>query len=297
MYFLRLCCCADSWIGFLVLLAQVDASVKETPRESVRNLNLNLPPVSSGLTGPEIINVDPEPIVEDSHPEAASSKKMVELVKPNTDQELKFPINDSLLVGNEASSAVPTATSSSIQYPIIDLSDMTPALLSVSPAMLYTIPPPMPSAAPVTSAQQSDADLPGKKLVEEKLLRELEEMGFKQVDLNKEILRMNEYDLEQSVDDLCGVAEWDPILEELEEMVSSPKKKIKKRSYLCTFNPIFVVLLLAFPWLFNLRTYNLCLYEFLMQGFHDTEVNKMLLKKNNGSIKRVVMDLIAGEKI
>lgn len=56
---------------------------------------------------------------------------------------------------------------------------------------------------------------------EEKLLKELEEMGFKQVDLNKEILRQNNYNLEQSVDDLCGVNEWDPLLAELEEMVRS----------------------------------------------------------------------------
>jgi next to BRCA1 gene 1 protein len=54
---------------------------------------------------------------------------------------------------------------------------------------------------------------------EEKLLRELAEMGFKEVDLNKEILRQNNYNLEQSVDDLCGVNEWDPLLAELEEMV------------------------------------------------------------------------------
>lgn len=51
------------------------------------------------------------------------------------------------------------------------------------------------------------------------MLRELEEMGFRQIDLNKEILRQNNYNLEQSVDDLCGVNEWDPLLAELEEMV------------------------------------------------------------------------------
>ncbi|OEL37117.1 Protein NBR1-like protein [Dichanthelium oligosanthes] len=39
-----------------------------------------------------------------------------------------------------------------------------------------------------------------------------------QIDLNKEILRQNNYNLEQSVDDLCGVNEWDPLLAELEEM-------------------------------------------------------------------------------
>ncbi|KAI3464136.1 hypothetical protein Pfo_020799 [Paulownia fortunei] len=265
------------------VLIQVYASGKETPCESVRNLNLNLPPVSSCLTCPEIINVDPEPMVEDSHPEADNSKKMVEVVQPNTEQELKFPINDSLLVGNGASSYLPSSASPPVSYPIIDLSDVAPALPSVPPAMLNPLPPPAPFAylapvasarqsavdlpgktqveeklppapsaylAPVATAQQSAVDLPGKTQIEEKLLKELEEMGFKQVDLNKEILRMNEYDLEQAVDDLCGVAEWDPILEELHEM-----------------------------------------------GFDDTEMNKKLLKKNNGSIKRVVMDLIAGEKI
>ncbi|XP_021888867.1 protein NBR1 homolog [Carica papaya] len=54
--------------------------------------------------------------------------------------------------------------------------------------------------------------------VEKTLLKELEEMGFKEIDLNKEILRTNGYNLEQSVDALCGVSEWDTILEELQEM-------------------------------------------------------------------------------
>uniref|UniRef100_A0A5B7C0L9 ZZ-type domain-containing protein n=1 Tax=Davidia involucrata TaxID=16924 RepID=A0A5B7C0L9_DAVIN len=42
---------------------------------------------------------------------------------------------------------------------------------------------------------------------EQALIRELEQMGFKQIDLNKEILRMNAYDLEQSIADLCGLVE------------------------------------------------------------------------------------------
>ncbi|MFS7999134.1 hypothetical protein Hanom_Chr12g01162441 [Helianthus anomalus] len=43
------------------------------------------------------------------------------------------------------------------------------------------------------------------------LVKELEEMGFKQLDLNTEVLRMNDYDPEKSIDDLCGVLEWDPM--------------------------------------------------------------------------------------
>ncbi|VAH33359.1 unnamed protein product [Triticum turgidum subsp. durum] len=55
--------------------------------------------------------------------------------------------------------------------------------------------------------------------MEEKLLRELADMGFRQVDLNTEVLRQNEYDLQKSVDDLCGFHEWDPLLAELKELV------------------------------------------------------------------------------
>lgn len=83
-----------------------------------------------------------------------------------------------------------------------------------------------PSAAVAMQAPLQDAR--GNFEVEMSLLQELEEMGFKQVDLNKEILRKNEYDLEQSVDDLCGVAEWDPILEELKEMGFCDKEMNKK---------------------------------------------------------------------
>ncbi|XP_019464248.1 PREDICTED: protein NBR1 homolog isoform X2 [Lupinus angustifolius] len=104
-----------------------------------------------------------------------------------------------------AAASVPTIALSSVSYPNIYLSETGHA---------------------VPSSQQSAAvDVPSSTLgvgvnnsVEETLLKELEEMGFKQVDLNLGILRMNEYNLEQSVDDLCGFYEWDPILEELHEM-------------------------------------------------------------------------------
>ena len=39
----------------------------------------------------------------------------------------------------------------------------------------------------------------------------------------------------------------------------------------------------------------LILLFFRMQGFEDRVTNHKLLTKNNGSITRVVMDLIAGE--
>jgi next-to-BRCA1 protein 1 len=52
----------------------------------------------------------------------------------------------------------------------------------------------------------------------EMILGALESMGFKQRDLNQELLKKNEYDVQRTVDDLVMAAEWDPMLEELEEM-------------------------------------------------------------------------------
>lgn len=208
---------------------QVDASVKESPREDIespqeriRNLNLNLPPVSSG-TVPEIMNVNHEPTAEKSHPEPDNSNK-IEFVQPSTEQELKFPINDSLLVGNIASNSASPSAPPSASYPIIDLSDTIPPFPSLPPVHypMSVLPKPAP---PVAVTSQTEVVLE-KEQIEDKLLKELMEMGFRQVDLNKEVLRMNEYDLERAVDDLCGVTEWDPMLEELQEMVSSSERGI-----------------------------------------------------------------------
>jgi hypothetical protein len=76
---------------------------------------------------------------------------------------------------------------------------------------------PITQADPSSSVQQEVSRYKG----EDVLLKELEDMGFKQIDLNKEVLRLNKYDLEQSVEDLCGLSEWDPLLEELKEMVNN----------------------------------------------------------------------------
>jgi next-to-BRCA1 protein 1 len=62
--------------------------------------------------------------------------------------------------------------------------------------------------------------------MEEKLLRELAVMGFGQADLNKEVLRQNEYDLQKSIDDLCGFHEWDPLLAELKELVRTTTEPV-----------------------------------------------------------------------
>lgn len=52
----------------------------------------------------------------------------------------------------------------------------------------------------------------------EMTLDALESMGFKQRNLNQELLKKNAYDVQRTVDDLVMAADWDPMLEELEEM-------------------------------------------------------------------------------
>ncbi|VAH48775.1 unnamed protein product [Triticum turgidum subsp. durum] len=85
-----------------------------------------------------------------------------------------------------------------------------------------SVPEPLPAPTLVNShVAPASIPLPDETInnnMEDKLLRELADMGFRQVDLNKEVLRQNEYDLQKSVDDLCGFHEWDPLLAELKEL-------------------------------------------------------------------------------
>lgn len=156
-------------------------------------------------------------MVEDSHPEPINSNDTMEVgesivdAQPGNEHEKRFPINDSLLVGSgAASNFVPSAPPSFLPYPIIDLSEVAPPLPSQAPPAPVVLP--LLANPPQLVSEKNE--------VEEKLLGELEAMGFTLVDLNKEILRKNDYDLQKTVDDLCGVSEWNTILEELREMVS-----------------------------------------------------------------------------
>ncbi|XP_015580599.1 protein JOKA2 isoform X1 [Ricinus communis] len=189
------------------VLINVDASTKYSVPDGVRGLNLNFPPDCSVSKCRDVIDVNVQPVTDSGIMEPSSSssavpvKPMVEVERPEKDQELNLPINNSLLVGNGVSNPASRQASPSVLYPIVDLSGAGPSKT-------------VPAVDVPTSPEETDE----KDVFEESLLKELEEMGFKQVDLNKEILRINAYNLEQSVDDLCGVSEWDPILEELQEM-------------------------------------------------------------------------------
>ncbi|CAM0904181.1 unnamed protein product [Alopecurus aequalis] len=119
-----------------------------------------------------------------------------------------------------------------VQVPITDLHTLPagavtvpagmPASEAATPPKPISVPPPLPAATPVNSSDLLPAAPSTDEVfsdIEEQLLTELAAMGFRQVDLNKEVLRQNEYDLQKSIDDLCGFHEWDPLLAELKELI------------------------------------------------------------------------------
>jgi next-to-BRCA1 protein 1 len=134
-----------------------------------------------------------------------------ELVAPVGPSPVNVPI-----LPTTVPSPASTPASAPASVPILPITVPAPAsALASAPASVPVPVPVPPPAANAAAPEPFDIDDHN----EEKLLRELEEMGFRQIDLNKEILRQNNYNLELSVDDLCGVNEWDPLLAELEEMV------------------------------------------------------------------------------
>ena len=63
---------------------------------------------------------------------------------------------------------------------------------------------------------------------ETSLLKELAEMGFMQVDMDKDILRPNENNIEHSVDEPAGLSSWDTLLEDLKELGFHDEEMNKK---------------------------------------------------------------------
>uniref|UniRef100_A0ACD5YT19 Uncharacterized protein n=1 Tax=Avena sativa TaxID=4498 RepID=A0ACD5YT19_AVESA len=185
-------------------------------------INLNLPQESNISDTTNLIDVNVEPVDQVLGEHAKSTE--VELLQPLIYNEATEP-----KISASASAAAPP-------YPSVDVPSSSAGAATFAPSVHVLAPELIPMAV-TTLADVPTSSLPTvlvaattavdavpaeavdiDSLREEKLLQELEEMGFKQVDLNKEILRQNKYNLEQSVDDLCGVNEWDPLLAELNEM-------------------------------------------------------------------------------
>ncbi|KNA18528.1 hypothetical protein SOVF_069950 [Spinacia oleracea] len=239
------------------VLIQVDPSVDLT-NEGTSGLDLNLPPETTGALPPQGLDVKVEPALNSEEDVRVPSMveqepNVVVEQKSNVEiEDLNFPINNDLLITSDDGLFPTSAVASSSASPAIVAADTSllpeESLLSnpdvaandnhesppsAPPAALYPIIDMSEGFSSNTSTAKNDEnnlerDNNEKNNVEECLLKELEEMGFKQIDLNKEVLRVNEYDLERSVDELCGVSEWDPMLEELKEMGFEDKEINKK---------------------------------------------------------------------
>lgn len=211
----------------MFLHLQVDNSRPSSSSSYHADINLNLPPENNYGNGARV-NID-----VNAHPADAVSAGP-DVTNMNTVEDfapffIQIPVQnvepapaaaELLGTSDEPTQPMPKA-SSPISYPIIEPPPQ-PMPKTSSPISYPIIEFPSPSSSPppvhVGSSSKLDAD---DNPVENTLLKELEEMGFKQIDLNKEVLRLNEYDLEQSVDDLCGFSEWDPLLKELKFMVTA----------------------------------------------------------------------------
>lgn len=155
----------------------------------------------------------------------------------NSEQDIKSALNLNLLpengtdvgmteVQDTSEPSVNGPTINETQVPVIDPETTAngpnpPVHPAVSRPLIDLSPTPTPSAVACAGPSVPVLEVP--EYNEDVLLKELEKMGFKQIDLNKEVLRLNNYDLEQSVDNLCGISEWDPLLEELKEMVNDAR--------------------------------------------------------------------------
>lgn len=205
-------------------------------------INLNLPPesYSSNTTNLIDVNIEPADSALSAHAKRTKEFHFCSTDFPEPSKSVPFTLATTSLsaaaptnqTGDVPMSSTPAAAClPSVNVPMHEVvtthtpSPITPVLPTTihfsAPVSAPAIAPELASGAvgvppPVSAVvpELSELDVHN----EEKLLRELEEMGFRQVDLNKEILRQNNYNLEQSVDDLCGVNEWDPLLAELEEM-------------------------------------------------------------------------------
>ncbi|CAN8274024.1 unnamed protein product [Cochlearia groenlandica] len=189
------------------VLIHVNASLKDSVVNKFHGLDLNVLPeesFSSEFTG---ISMNEESAELDS---SSVDLRTVKGADPEGEaDESHVAEKDDLLVGETDEPVIPlthTTSSSLSSYNVIEL-------------------PNMPNGEALGDGSSSTEDIPvplqvetERNDVEVTMLKGLEALGFFETDLNKEILRENEYDLEKSLDELCGVGDWDPILEELQEM-------------------------------------------------------------------------------
>ncbi|KAE8665912.1 Kinase superfamily protein [Hibiscus syriacus] len=192
---------------YIWVLILVDASPNDTSSDDFQGLNLNLPPQTTSPKDTEICNsnADTAPVKPLTNEQSTTEKTS------NYSSDVPTPISPPTISSSVAYPFIPKGfpvptspdTQSLSAYPIIDLSETATAGGAIASQ----------EPSPLTPSEDESENA-----IEQTLLKELEDMGFKEVNLNKEILRMNKYNLEKSIDDLCGASEWDPMQEELQEM-------------------------------------------------------------------------------
>ncbi|KAK1363161.1 Ubiquitin-associated (UBA)/TS-N domain-containing protein [Heracleum sosnowskyi] len=184
------------------VLIQVNSSLKDPLNENVHGFNLNWPPFSGGfIMDYQDKHVRGNPVYQDGlfdiENNGNDGKAIMERLDntPKRGQGFSLPTDSSLLVGGAKPNSALLEASLPVKYPAVDLSKVEP--VCVPPCSDGGL-----SNSLVGVGQHKDE-------VEKTLLQDLEEMGFKQVDLNKKLLRDNDYDLERTLNDLCA---WDHIL-------------------------------------------------------------------------------------
>jgi next-to-BRCA1 protein 1 len=230
------------------VLIQVEQPVQTSGKNDTSAINLNLPADCNPITS-KLFMVD-QPVQNSGNKQTAAMNLNLPAAEGSTttctdsasdsdkadEEKINYSdvvhiIRSSIHKGSKAvASVVPCAPPGVVAMPITPHTSSTgavvmPADVPAPEAAPLSVPAPVPAAAPVNS-RDTPVSVPASpspdevfSAMEEKLLRELAGMGFRQVDLNKEVLRENEYDLQKSVDDLCGFHEWDPLLVELKELV------------------------------------------------------------------------------
>jgi len=148
---------------------------------------------------------EPEPV---QYPEINMDSLTLDAVvldsAKTTQQDENTAVENSEL-GNFSMVNMPTVT----EVPVEQAEDNTAV-----PRVAFTVD----DEEPAEAEKYSEMKMAAEEDSMEMTLGALESMGFKQRDLNQELLKKNDYDVQRTVDDLVMAAEWDPMLEELEEM-------------------------------------------------------------------------------
>jgi next to BRCA1 gene 1 protein len=230
-----------SYIHLLFISVLNGVQVEEPIQMSVNKLpaiNLNLPPAAKSTALKPLIDTNSVPrdplsqhppniyneIIShyhdsESEPDSPTAPNFQHINYGETSEPFQKPI---ILKESEPASSTLSSIPAAVKHVQIPTTDhhasaSGPALKSMASSVSAPETIPLPNSAPIVAAparlpaHTPTTSIPTSALPdetinkEEKLLREMAELGFGQVDLNREMLRRNHYDLEESVRELCSL--------------------------------------------------------------------------------------------